>query len=214
MKKMKYRKKPVIVEAIQFIDNVEVIESILDMSDRKINVIDTRGDYSKPQKNKKYLEIETLEGIMEANIGDYIIKGIRGEVYPCKPGIFEATYEKVKKHKEPVIMKAEQYRRGMEDGWECEDRLPKLTNGMFAVSMVDGVRFYPYMNTVDFAKHFISKGEWIITAIYPCKPDIAKYPLLQPYDACMLYEPLWDINNGKTLCKKCHDKTKTRRNND
>jgi hypothetical protein len=40
------------------------------------------------------------------------------------------------------------------------------------------------------------------------KEAIAKYPLLKPYDACMLYAPLWDINNGETLCKKCHDKTK------
>lgn len=43
----------------------------------------------------KEMEIETLEGIMKANVGDYIIKGVEGEIYPCKPDIFEKTYKKV-----------------------------------------------------------------------------------------------------------------------
>ena len=41
------------------------------------------------------LEIETLEGVMKANKGDWIIKGVKGELYPCKPDVFEMTYEKV-----------------------------------------------------------------------------------------------------------------------
>jgi hypothetical protein len=40
-----------------------------------------------------WIEIPTLEGVMRANYGDYIIKGVQGEFYPCKPDIFEATYE-------------------------------------------------------------------------------------------------------------------------
>lgn len=59
---MKYRKKPVIVEAYQ---------------------------------TDKEIFIETLEGTMKANIGDYIITGVNGEQYPCKPDIFEKTYEPV-----------------------------------------------------------------------------------------------------------------------
>lgn len=43
-------------------------------------------------KNPK-LKIQTLEGVMEASVGDYIIKGVNGEFYPCKPDIFEKTYE-------------------------------------------------------------------------------------------------------------------------
>ena len=62
MKKMKFRKKPVIIEAYQ--TKVEMI-------------------------------IPTLEGNMKASIGDWIITGINGEQYPCKPDIFEKTYEKV-----------------------------------------------------------------------------------------------------------------------
>jgi hypothetical protein len=41
------------------------------------------------------MEIETLEGVMKANKGDWIIKGVKGELYPCKPDVFEMTYEKV-----------------------------------------------------------------------------------------------------------------------
>ncbi len=44
--------------------------------------------------NAPILKIETLEGVMAANIGDWIIKGIAGEFYPCKPKIFDATYDK------------------------------------------------------------------------------------------------------------------------
>ena len=57
---MKYRKKPVVVEAYQ---------------------------------TDKEMDIETLEGTMHASVGDYIITGVRGEQYPCKPDIFEQTYE-------------------------------------------------------------------------------------------------------------------------
>ena len=44
-----------------------------------------------------YIEIDTLEGTMRADLGDFIIKGVQGELYPCKPDIFEATYEIVEK---------------------------------------------------------------------------------------------------------------------
>ena len=45
-------------------------------------------------QTEKEIEIETLEGIMKANTGDWIIRGVKGEVYPCKPDVFEMTYEK------------------------------------------------------------------------------------------------------------------------
>lgn len=41
------------------------------------------------------MKIETLEGVMTADIGDYIIKGVKGECYPCKPDIFHMTYEEI-----------------------------------------------------------------------------------------------------------------------
>ena len=86
---MKYRKKPVIIEAIQFEDN----------SDRIIEIHEFMGGdtirVNYEDKNNPYLKIETLEGIMKASVGDYIIKGVNVEFYPCKPDIFEKTYERV-----------------------------------------------------------------------------------------------------------------------
>lgn len=88
-KRMKYRKKPVIIEAIQFEDN----------SDRIIEIHEFMGGdtirVNYEDKDNPYLKIETLEGIMKASVGDYIIKGVNGELYPCKPDIFEKTYERV-----------------------------------------------------------------------------------------------------------------------
>lgn len=88
-KRMKYRKKPVIIEAIQFENN----------SDRIIEIHEFMGGdtirVNYEDKDNPYLKIETLEGIMKASVGDYIIKGVNGEFYPCKPDIFEKTYERV-----------------------------------------------------------------------------------------------------------------------
>ena len=85
---MRYRKKPVVVEAIQFKDDADTIRTISEFLDTDICV-----DYSEP--HKPVIKIATLEGVMAANVGDYIVKGVNGEFYPCKPDIFEKTYEKV-----------------------------------------------------------------------------------------------------------------------
>ncbi len=88
----KYRKKPVVIEAKRLSrDNgCDVVEWI--GQDAKFYPeIDDSTSYPVPS----ILEINTLEGTMTAQIGDYIIKGVKGEFYPCKPDIFEATYEQV-----------------------------------------------------------------------------------------------------------------------
>lgn len=83
---MKYIKKSVEIEAVQFIDTPERICEIVAFvgGDRRVNYED---------KDNPFIPIETLEGTMKANVGDYIIKGVKGEVYPCKPDIFDATYD-------------------------------------------------------------------------------------------------------------------------
>jgi hypothetical protein len=84
---MKYRKKPVVIETIQWTGNN--IEEIF-------NFMGKLPEYMEGFKNKdEILGIQTLEGLMVANIGYWIIKGVKGEFYPCKPDIFEATYEAV-----------------------------------------------------------------------------------------------------------------------
>lgn len=76
----KFRKKPVIIEAIQWTgNNLEEIKDFM-------------GYYESAKKN---LIIHTLEGKMIAQVNDWIIHGVQGEYYPCKPDIFEKTYEPV-----------------------------------------------------------------------------------------------------------------------
>lgn len=76
---MKFQKKPVTIEAVQFTgDNFERITNFM-------------GRIFDPASQ----EIPTLEGNLKADVGDWIIKGVKGEFYPCKPDIFAMTYDPV-----------------------------------------------------------------------------------------------------------------------
>jgi hypothetical protein len=86
---MKFRKKPVEIEALKFTrEKWDELKSFTNNKaenltiERRLNGIAT-------------CNILTLEGIMTANEGDFIIKGVKGEFYPCKPDIFEMTYETI-----------------------------------------------------------------------------------------------------------------------
>ena len=90
---MKYRKKPVVIEAFHFNDP-DVFESeetvslpkwLIDAIVNESICVDQENNYS----------IKTLEGLMRISAGDWIIKGVKGELYPCKPDIFKATYDLV-----------------------------------------------------------------------------------------------------------------------
>jgi hypothetical protein len=85
-----FRKKPVTIEAVQFNGNNG--SSIKDWASGTVvpsPVLEPTDD----NPTGAYLQIKTLEGVMTARVGDWIIKGVRGEFYPCKPDIFGATYE-------------------------------------------------------------------------------------------------------------------------
>lgn len=79
----RYRKKPIEIEAVhydgmfplEFLGDADYVQAASDGSDS--------------------IEIHTLEGVMRADVGDWIIRGVQGELYPCKPDIFDATYEPV-----------------------------------------------------------------------------------------------------------------------
>ena len=77
---MKFRKKPGVIEAVQFTGNFAQIKEF----------VGGDADYRNGE-----LVIATLEGAMRASLNDWIIKGVKGEFYPCKPDIFAATYEAV-----------------------------------------------------------------------------------------------------------------------
>lgn len=86
---MKFRKKPVVIEAIQWNATFERYNEICKFVGESLQT--NYCGNSQPQ----LIYIKTLEGEHTASPNDWIIKGIKGECYPCKPDIFEATYEKV-----------------------------------------------------------------------------------------------------------------------
>lgn len=91
---MKYRKKPVVVEAIQL--RWDTWSEMCDfIGVGKLEDGKPEGFSPNGKSDVLGLKIPTLEGVMEASEGDWVIKGIKGEFYPCKPDIFEATYEKL-----------------------------------------------------------------------------------------------------------------------
>ena len=92
----KFRKKPVIIEAIQIDGSHDGVQRVIDWvnaSNPQFNASDSATWTISSYYGE--VKIRTLEGEMTAQKGDWIIKGIAGEFYPCKPDIFAATYEPV-----------------------------------------------------------------------------------------------------------------------
>lgn len=99
---MKYRKKPVVIEAMEWNGNVEAATPIIDWildnggtaryhsAEPETKTI--KGDVVQ-EESPAHIAIDTLEGVMRATKDDWIIRGVQGEFYPCKPDIFVATYE-------------------------------------------------------------------------------------------------------------------------
>jgi hypothetical protein len=83
----RFRKKPVVIEAIQWSAARQELPAWL--MDGRVSI-----HYQPPYSDDRaYMLINTLEGQMRAELGDFIIQGVKGEVYPCKADIFAATYE-------------------------------------------------------------------------------------------------------------------------
>lgn len=96
---MKYRTKPCEIEAIHWNGlNLEEVKSFIGEA-LIYDIIDTAWQVGKGRLHVNML-IKTLEGNMQASVGDYIIKGLRGEFYPCKPDVFEMKYELLEIRKE------------------------------------------------------------------------------------------------------------------
>lgn len=119
----KYRKKPVVIDAFLWTggkDQKEDPEWIVDALEQGEVEITHRctSDYK-----HEALIIKTLEGTMTASPGDYIIKGVQGEIYPCKPDIFEETYELVTStlafpnHFKILDVRSIIEKTGLEEGW-------------------------------------------------------------------------------------------------
>ena len=134
----KFRKRPVVIEAMLFTDETK---------DQCFNFVRCNHYASFTNDGEPTLVIQTLEGDMTVSLGDWIIKGVCGEFYPCKPDVFEATYE-------PVLMERrapypgeidahyralhlEAMARDLQDFWynELPDILAQVSAGLLDVSM-------------------------------------------------------------------------------
>ena len=82
----KYKKKPVVISAVQWKGDLESARKLVALNPEVFDFTENDGN----------LTIKTLEGRLKVTANDWIIKGVAGEYRPCKPDIFEATYEKVR----------------------------------------------------------------------------------------------------------------------
>jgi len=90
----KYRKKPVVIDAEVYVEGMEDGWYVIEKDGKLGGVYYLHNDSIKPEIHKKlHPAIRTLEGWLKIREGDYIITGVKGERYPCKPDIFEQTYE-------------------------------------------------------------------------------------------------------------------------
>lgn len=85
---MRYRKKPVVIEALQFLDDDKRVSALIEFTSGEFRAFGDTEHYF-------FAKINTLVGTMTARVGDYIIKGVNGEFYPCKPDVFAKNYEAV-----------------------------------------------------------------------------------------------------------------------
>jgi hypothetical protein len=92
---MKFRKKPVVIEAFKMGINARPDWFQDKVTENEIITYSEEPDAGPFEHTRTYCEIKTLEGTMRGDYGDYIIQGVKGEIYPCKPDIFEATYDAV-----------------------------------------------------------------------------------------------------------------------
>lgn len=92
---MKFRKKPVVIEAVQLTPAV-ALQSLLEEAPGPFGLC-VSGDYSRERRevSRAWVSIDTLEGVMRADLNDWIILGVKGELYPVKDEIFKQTYEAV-----------------------------------------------------------------------------------------------------------------------
>lgn len=93
---MKYKKKPVVIEAFQYDGDLKGSDGRYYVPDWAVTAFECNVmHYGEFEGYPGELFIDTLEGTRHVSVGDYIIRGVNSELYPCKPDIFEKTYERV-----------------------------------------------------------------------------------------------------------------------
>lgn len=157
---MKYKKKPVVIEAVKW--NGDKISEVTDWISKAL-------DAGVIMRLGNEVKIHTLEGIMTASSGDYIIKGVNGEIYPCKPDIFEKTYDIAKEKTDSICFgdAIEVLKQGgalRRKGWNGK--------GMFVIKQVPAhidSNIIPKMQSLpQSAKDLILKGKGFIDYTSQC----------------------------------------------
>lgn len=95
---MKFRKKPVVIDAVRYTGKLEDLNGFMPVIDGRHQPFLMTPEFAGLNAAHELgspLFIPTLEGVMMTRVGDFIIRGVKGELYPCKPDIFAATYERV-----------------------------------------------------------------------------------------------------------------------
>lgn len=105
---MKYRKKPVVIEAFQYDGDMKSSDGRYYVPDWAVKAYENGTMYyGELDGQPGELFIKTLEGVHHASVGDYIIQGANGELYPCKQGIFEKTYEVESEREEKIRIESD-----------------------------------------------------------------------------------------------------------
>lgn len=120
----KYVKKPVVIEAIKW-EGQQELEALPVWIQKAIKEQTVWFGINSHNDTTPVMLIETLEGIHKAQVGDYIIQGVKGELYPCKPDIFEATYDEVLDSEEAAEI-GKLIQEGLEQG--IKEQTTKKTN--------------------------------------------------------------------------------------
>lgn len=140
---MKYRKKPVVIDAILWNATTKAWNEIQEMG--CTNIIPG-------EMGTKSFSIRTLEGTMRADFGDWIIKGINGEFYPCKPDIFEKTYQPESESTSPVEQDAVRFAEWIVlEGWRHTH-----TNGWYLLDDDEEMKGDKFHTTAELYQLFIT----------------------------------------------------------
>ena len=128
----RYRKKPVVIEAVQWDGTSGGANTVIDWIEGNEGCARYRcaPDGCTGTEEGHYVAIETLEGTMSADAGDFIIRGVQGEFYPCKPEIFEKTYEAVDQLSDVYDIDQKDVKKSVEDS-----AVPRLTEEQAAIMM-------------------------------------------------------------------------------
>lgn len=184
---MKFRKKPVVVEAEQW--RGDNFDELREWSNGELC------GYRANEGSRPW--IETLEGLMHGNVGDWLIRGVKGEYYFCKPDIFDATYERVEARDR--IAELERENRRLKQEWAIAD-------GARSGEMVSDTVLENYMRMKDRIKEL--EAELAAVNTYR-KSETAWRKRMQEYvgvnaDVACSHDPGGlDVEKGAVVCRKC-----------